>query len=114
LSIEWAAGLFEGEGSITCNKISKRKNSIRVTVQLTTCDKDVLERFVDIIGKGKLMGPYTGQRENNKEKYVWYVQNQADCLYVIGQLYPHLGQRRKEKADEMISMILERWIDGTN
>lgn len=72
-------------------------------------DKDVLENFARSINCGKVLGPYKGQREGNKERYNWHVQNYRDCLYVIGQLYPYLGQRRKQKADEMINHLLERW-----
>ncbi len=109
MSIEWAAGLFEGEGCITCGKIKQRLNSIRVQLTMSSSDRDVLEKFAIAINCGRVLGPYPGQRVGNKNRYNWHVQNMRDCLYVLGQIYPHLCSRRKNKADEMIEMILERY-----
>jgi len=109
LSIEWAAGLFEGEGSITYGKVIGRADSYRYQLTISSSDQDVLEKFCKIVNCGRVLGPYPGQREGNKERYNWHIQNQRDCLYVIGQLYPHLCKRRKEKADSFIQSILERY-----
>lgn len=109
MSIEWAAGLFEGEDSIVCYKLRNRKDSIRTQLTLSSTDKDVVEKFIEIVNCGKLNGPYDGKKEGYKERYDWYVQNQRDCLYVLIQLYPFLCSRRKQKADEMIALILERF-----
>ena len=109
--IAWASGLFEGEGSITCRYVPNRKNSIRVQLTMSSSDKDALENFAASVNCGRVLGPYPGQREGNKERYNWHVQNMRDCLYVLGQMYPYLMARRKEKADEMLHMILERFID---
>ncbi len=108
--IEWAAGLFEGEGSITINKIKERQNSYRTTVNMSSCDKDVLEKFCCIVERGSVKGPYKSKYPNRKDKYDWAVQNYNDCLFVIGLLYPYLGKRRKEKADEFIDVAIKRWI----
>lgn len=107
--IAWAAGLFEGEGSIVCNKIQNRPDSYRTTISMSSCDRDVLERFVRIIGRGKVLGPYTNKIPTRKDKFDWAVQNYNDCLYVLGLLYPYLGLRRREKADEFIDLALSRW-----
>lgn len=107
-AIAWASGLFEGEGSITCGFISERTNSIRVQLTMSSSDKDVLDKFALAINCGRALGPYPGQREGHKERYNWHVQNQRDCLYVIGQLYPYLCERRQKKADEMIDLIFTR------
>ena len=106
--IEWAAGLFEGEGSITCGYIPQRKDSIRVQLTLSSSDKDVLELFVKAVNCGRVLGPYPGQQKGNKDRYNWHIQNQRDCLYVLGQLYPYLGDRRRTRADEMFELIFTR------
>lgn len=108
--IEWAAGLFEGEGSITFGKIKERSNSWRFQLTMSMSDKDVLEAFAKAVNCGKVLGPYPGQRDGHKERYNWHVQNSRDCLFVIGQLYPYLGKRRKEKADGFIETLLSRWL----
>lgn len=107
--IEWAAGLFEGEGSITCNLIKERNNSYRTTVNIGSADKDVLDKFCEIVGVGIVLGPYKNKIAHRKDIYTWAVQNYRDCLFVIGQLYPYLSKRRKEKADEFIDVAISRW-----
>ena len=51
-AIAWAAGLFEGEGTIT-----RCDGRLHLRMQLT--DLEVLERFAEIVGTGKIYGPYT-------------------------------------------------------
>ena len=51
LKVAWAAGLFEGEGCITHN-ISHGRSYRKLTMNMT--DKDVMQKFVDIIGYGNL------------------------------------------------------------
>lgn len=104
----WAAGLFEGEGSIVCHKIINRANSYRVTLTMTMVDRDVVERFYHIVGVGSFLGPYKGQRDGNQEKYVWQVQNFSGCLLILEKFLPYLGARRKEKAIETIALCKER------
>lgn len=108
--IEWAAGLFEGEGSVSIYKIANRSNSYRTIISLRSCDKDVLEKFCSIVGVGKVLGPYQNKNKNRKDWYDWAVQNYRDCLFVLGQLYPFLGSRRKNKVDEFIEISMERWV----
>jgi hypothetical protein len=50
--IAWAAGLFEGEGSIT-HVYGRTQLRIHMT------DFEVLERFLEIIGAGRIYGPYS-------------------------------------------------------
>ncbi len=108
--LAWAAGLFEGEGSIVCNLIHNRNNSYRTSVSMSSSDKDVLEKFTEIVERGTVLGPYKSKYPNRKDKYDWAVQNYSDCLFVLGQLYPHLCERRKAKADQFINIAIERWL----
>lgn len=105
--IEWATGLFEGEGCISFRRMRNRKDSYKISVSLASTDKDVVDKFCSIVNKGRVKGPYKG---TNKPNYIWEVQNYSDCLNVLGQLYPYLGNRRKQKADEFIEIAIDRWI----
>lgn len=105
--IAWAAGLFEGEGSCVCYKIPYRANSIRTTVVLPSTDEDVVRKFYNIFKVGSVNGPYKPSN-GVKPRYVFEVQNQIGCLYIMGQIYPYLCERRKEQADNLINTILER------
>jgi len=110
--IAWAAGLFEGEGSISCYPIKCRINSIRTDISLASTDKDVIDKFCSIIGVGDVKGPRL--IENRKPIYYWEVQNFRDCMYVLGQIYDLLGERRKAKADEMLDECIPRYLRFSN
>jgi hypothetical protein len=107
--IAWAAGLFEGEGSIGVYPVPRRVNSIRTTLSMCMVDYDVLERFHSIVGAGSLLGPYEGQREGYQIKWIWQTMNARDCLFVLGQLYPYLCSRRKEKADDFFANVVDHY-----
>ena len=92
----WAAGLFEGEGSITsCG------GRIRLQLQLT--DHEVLERFVEIVGAGKVYGPYTkGHRDGyrRKPRWLWVCEGPAAGV-VFRTLSPWLSPRRLARGAEL-------------
>jgi hypothetical protein len=52
--VAWAAGVFEGEGSITLGGNSDWD----VQANLGMTDRDVMERFQNIVGFAGLFGPY--------------------------------------------------------
>lgn len=105
--LAWAAGLFEGEGSLVYTKIKNRKDSYKVHVVVSSTDKDVLDTFQKVIGFGPINGPYAPSN-GNKLRYVWEVQNFRDCLKATELLYPYLHSRRREKADELIKLCKTR------
>jgi hypothetical protein len=57
--IAWAAGLFEGEGTIVDSA-----GPVQLRVKMT--DLDVLERLLDVFGVGEIYGPYeSGSRDGH-------------------------------------------------
>ena len=102
--IVWAAGLFEGEGCITTNH--KVPNSRIIIIGMT--DQDVMERFVDVVGYGKLYGPYSYKtRPNNKQFWQYKLENRTEVLRILKMLLPHFGKRRAAKAIEAINHLNE-------
>lgn len=110
--IIWAAGLFEGEGSIVWTSYPSRHRTKRYTrcqVSLHTTDKDVLERFVKAIGFGTINGPYTYvSRKIRKRKPSWYwaVAGHERVQTTIAMLWPWLGERRQKRAKEVLTLEL--------
>lgn len=104
VDIAWAAGLFEGEGSIC---IFEQKHNvlplIRVSIQMT--DRDVVERFVQIMGCGRVTGEHRFGREHHKPTYRWHIGNRADVERIVLMLLPYLGERRSAKAREALAEI---------
>jgi hypothetical protein len=63
-------------------------------------DRDVVERFVAIVGVGKV-NPPRQIRPTDKPFHEWAVQNAPDVRAVIALLLPYLGQRRRAMALEV-------------
>ena len=103
--IVWAAGLFEGEGCIHTLQMTKAKTTYRTLRQAMT-DKDVMERFVNVVGYGNLNGPiwYT---KSTKPVWDWNVTKKTEVLRILKMFLPHFGIRRAEKAIEAITFLNE-------
>lgn len=99
--IAWAAGLFEGEGTI----IIRTRPEDQIDVQLGMTDKDVVDRFCEIVGVGKVHGPY----QYGTRKPFWkFVAYGAEAMVVIHTLRDYFGVRRGAKADEAVGRYLAR------
>ena len=99
--IVWAAGLFEGEGCIHMKTDRPRQRVLSIGMT----DKDVMERFVDVVGYGNLQGPYIA--ELRKPFWKWQLYKGTEVLRILKLFLPHFGKRRSEKAIEAISHLNE-------
>lgn len=91
--VAWAAGFFEGEGSITAS-------GGRLTVRIHNTDTEPLERFASIVVFGEVYGPYErNDRDGYKRKPFWaWVAQEYDALEVLELLWPWLSARRHGQA----------------
>lgn len=108
--IQWAAGLFEGEGSLC-----RRQNKDNYTIKVAMTDRDVLEILGDIWGL-KVNGPYnpnkspstaklkehSGSSNIRKDYYEIKVSARKKIFQIVCEIYPYLGARRREKCDEFL------------
>ena len=101
--IVWAAGLFEGEG---CISTPARNKSNQRSIYIGMTDKDVMERFVDVVGYGNLNGP-KWTKGSTKPLWQWAVEKRPEVLRILKMFLPHLGKRRAEKAIEAITHLNE-------
>src|SRR3990167_8425089 len=62
-SYAWAAGLYEGEG---CFYKGKLTNGHTPRLQIRMTDREPLDRFVAVVGSGKVYGPYRTGKGKNK------------------------------------------------
>ena len=88
-SIEWAAGLFEGEGNIY-----KRPNENRYSLTLAMNDEDVVDSFHELFPMGKR---YVRTNRDNP-LYVWQIENKSGVQWVLNKLLPFFHNRRAYKA----------------
>lgn len=100
--LAWAAGLFEGEGSISLSRGRPR-------IQIQMSDEDVVRRFHEAVGCGSVSGPSTSPSRhkyaaNPKPIWTWqasgFVRKQ-DVQKTLLAMWPHLGSRRRARALEL-------------
>lgn len=96
LQIAWAAGLFEGEGTIYI--ADKPKRTVRVAITMT--DLDVLEEMKLVFG-----GYLREERVANKKykaAYRWYLPGKREARKFLLFIIPFLFSRRLKKAKEAV------------
>lgn len=99
--VEWAAGLFEGEGSLSTYL---QRGNVRHNAAMSSVDKDVLDAFASVVGVGKVLGPYGPYKNNQvKPQWRWQVSAKADVLHVIDLLRPYMLERRAQRMDEVLN-----------
>lgn len=89
-TIAWAAGLFEGEGTIIVSK-----TRVRVAIHMT--DLDILERFLPF---GGIIYDMPKQETHHKKSWRWQLQETQGAMAFLELVYPYLGARRKARVEE--------------
>ena len=93
MSTAWAAGFFEGEGSIYL--IPNLKS---VALSITGTDYDVLERLQSVFG-GKIYDKtYEAKPTHYKQQWAWKLQTKQGVVSVLEKMLPFFGERRACKA----------------
>ena len=95
--IAWAAGLFEGEGTISRNN--------QLVLRMT--DQDVVQRFADIMGVGNVVELHP---PNHKAKgwapfYSWSIQRRDEVKRILDMFLPYFGDRRAHKALDILDRL---------
>ena len=104
MSIDWLAGLLEGEGYFVIKSFLKGDKTYRyanVGVQMT--DLDVLEKVHDFTGVGHVRPVKNGEGHLGiKQVYQWYVSKHQDALDLMKTVRPLMGERRGERIDAIL------------
>ena len=102
--LAWAAGLFEGEGSVIVYERQSR-------LELTSTDMDVLLRFQSVLGgkvtEGKSRAPHL------KPLGKWWVSNWTDVRRCAELLLPWMCQRRRARLEELLEQPRRSWLRKT-
>lgn len=96
-SIAWAAGFFEGEGSIT-------ETGGRLVLRIHNTDGEALGRFAAVVERGKIYGPYeNASRDGCRRKpfYAW-VAHEREAVAVLDLFWRWLSTRRLARAEELL------------
>jgi hypothetical protein len=103
--IEWASGLFEGEGCVTRWRSTHRSRygtkeyiGFRLAVHMT--DLDVLEEFAKIAECGTIHKRNKANKEI-KDSWVWQCQGEAAVSFAM-KMMPYLFERRRLRIMEVM------------
>lgn len=103
-SNSWAAGLFDGEGSLGYDRRTGSKDGIqypRARLQLAMSDEDVVRRFARWANGGTVYIKSTP--EGRKTMYVWAATGQQTVMSVLERMLPYLGSRRGTRARRLLA-----------
>lgn len=89
-SIEWAAGLFEGEG---CIYKRKDRNAARLCLLMT--DKDVVDNFAAVFPGGHM---HERVRKGKKTAWEYQLNKKTFVIHALSKMLPYFGNRRAYKA----------------
>jgi hypothetical protein len=97
--IAWSAGLFDGEGCVA-------ETDRRFTLRLVNTDEELVRRFHDYVGLGRIYGPYVNTcSDGYKRKLVFHsVAYGYDALDIMNLLAPFLSTRRRARAYELTGL----------
>lgn len=97
----WAAGLFEGEGTVMVSMPWGRMVNPQLQLSLSSTDFDVLDRFADWAGRGTVcfLEP---RKSHHKRQKRWGARDALDVVLVIERLLPFMGERRGSKMIEVL------------
>lgn len=102
LEIAWAAGLYEGEGTVCWNKSSNQP-----VIALCMCDEEPVVRFGQVVApnikirRQKIV--YKGK--THKDQYVFYCRNQRVILSTYDLFKAWLSPRRRAQYESIIARI---------
>jgi hypothetical protein len=103
LELAWAAGFFDGEGSVFSQYMPwQRKSYLRV--EIGQQDKQVLERFLKAVGFGKIIQMKSSQTKNGL-RFRYYPSIQEAKL-VMEKLLPYLSPIKKKQYEEALKEML--------
>jgi hypothetical protein len=96
--IAWAAGLFEGEGSVYVNRIRKYRY---LCVEVNMTDEDIVQRLHRLFPYGTVRQA-EALRQHWKRSWHWRVHGFAGSQAFIALIWPWLGERRRATAAELL------------
>jgi hypothetical protein len=107
INVSWAAGFFDGEGSVSILLVNRKNkpntSEVRVVIQVTQQQPEPLELFK--VAFGGTITPY-GNGQGTKLYYKWLLTGKEKTRNFLTTLLPFLVVKRSqaEKALDCISL----------
>ena len=113
--IAWIAGLLEGEGCFSiCTRKAAKHDHKTLAILCEMTDEDVINKLHRLAGCGTVNKRQNDKgrvdRRERKPTWIWSVQNHAGILKICEAIYPLMGQRRKQKIDEMVEYVKRKIV----
>ena len=102
MSIEWGAGIFEGEGCIRTFDFTNY--SYEVKIKMT--DLDVLQKMQDIFG-GSICTTKK-YKPHHKDSWIWRITGKTRVRKFLELCMPYFGFRRSYHAQNLLDIIDRR------
>jgi hypothetical protein len=100
VEVAWAAGLFDGEGTIFAAVEYRPRRSrpqVRLKCALSMTTPDVVRRFHQIVGVG-VVRPIKKEPGNRKFQSRWEAWTGEEIHAAIAILWPYLSNPKREQA----------------
>lgn len=98
----WAAGVFEGEGSVIQRGVTSGGNTRTAAITLGMTDEDVVRRICAAFECGKVTGPHYHANPDYKPFWVLKVTRRSDLLPLAMRLLEFTGERRTAALRELL------------
>jgi hypothetical protein len=108
--LAWAGGLYDGEGSASLTPHRTHQGHFSPEVALTqsgTSSPRVLERFREIVRRGRIYGPYA-QEGARVPVFRWKAAAHDDVEYSLYVLAPWMGSVKREQARRVLRTLVEQ------
>ena len=111
----WIAGIIEGEGTLVLHEGRRLHDSYRhkagsrytnISIRVSMTDFDVIDRLRRWTGVGNVHDKGTPGPWSKKPQRMWEVGKQADISTILDKCLPWFGERRTQKAKELLD-----WVD---
>ncbi len=97
----WAAGLFEGEGSVILSTTGDKGYQRRLDI--TNTERDILEQAIEFTGLGRIIADPRGKKPaHHKQRLYWYVSAWREIEEVASRMWPFLLARRRGRLGELL------------
>ena len=106
--LAWAAGFFDGEGSVRAKwnmKGPRRNRAIHAIVGQR--EREPLDRFQAAVGVGKVYGPSYTQTRDGKPMWRWETGNRDYVHLVCWLLWPYLCSTKRNQFDNTFARYHE-------
>lgn len=89
IAIGWAAGFFDGEGSIGIYRTGARSRD-RLFLRVVNTDATAIHAFQSIVGRGNVSHQRRNPSSRRQHFTLWRCTRREDCAAVLRLIGPHL------------------------